>query len=157
MANKRNETSTENVSVDPEVLQPLTQEQLNAYLINTLQEMAKSVSESNKALADLYEKKAEGLKREPLTDFVGKPDDYSGPAWQEKEVVRLYMDNNKYKDEHFVCVNGRPYLLKRGVDLVVPRAVAEALKEQQAQDNNTAAMIRKLVEDGAAREREIGK
>ena len=60
----------------------------------------------------------------------------------EKTVkIRLYKDNDKYKDDVQVIVNGRVYLIKRGVDAEVPDFVAEVLENAQKQSQYAAEVI----------------
>lgn len=40
---------------------------------------------------------------------------------------RLFKDNDKYQADVFVCVNGKAYTVKRGVDVEIPEEVAEVL------------------------------
>lgn len=55
--------------------------------------------------------------------------------------VHLFQDNGKYKDDVFVAVNGRSYLIKRGETVMVPRSVAQVLEQSDAQDKATSRMI----------------
>jgi hypothetical protein len=48
--------------------------------------------------------------------------------------IHLFKDNKAYTDDVFVGVNGRTFLIKRGVDVEVPECVAEVLRNSQAQD-----------------------
>ena len=50
-------------------------------------------------------------------------------AVPEKKMVkrRLFKDNDKYQADVFVCVNGKAYTIKRGVDVEIPEEVAEVL------------------------------
>ena len=54
---------------------------------------------------------------------------------QKKDTVRftLFKDNDKYKGDLFVGVNGKSYLVKRGVEVELPRGVYETIKNSQAQ------------------------
>ena len=55
--------------------------------------------------------------------------------------IRLFKDNSRYKGDLFVSVNGDSYLIQRGMDVKVPKAVAEVLEHSQQQDEYTAARI----------------
>ena len=55
--------------------------------------------------------------------------------------VRLFKDNDKYKDDVFVAVNGKSYQIKRGETVMVPDFVAEVLDRSVAQDQATANLI----------------
>ena len=47
--------------------------------------------------------------------------------------IRRYKDNDKYKRDVQVIVNGKAYLSQRGVEVEVPCAVAEVLEHAQEQ------------------------
>ena len=51
------------------------------------------------------------------------------PAVPKEKMVkrRLFKDNDKYQADVFVCVNGKAYTIKRGVDVEIPEEVAEVL------------------------------
>ena len=55
--------------------------------------------------------------------------------------VLLFKDSDKYKDDLPVGLNGKLYVIKRGVTVMVPRAVAEIVEHQLEQDNATAMLI----------------
>ena len=48
--------------------------------------------------------------------------------------VHLFKDNERYNNDVFVGVNGKSYLIQRGVDVEVPEEVAEVLEHSAAQD-----------------------
>ena len=78
---------------------------------------------------------------------AAEPEAKETPAAEpEKVKIRLFKDNSRYAGDVFVGVNGRNYLLKRGVDLEVPPAVAEVLEHSQLQDSLTAERIAKAEE-----------
>ena len=62
---------------------------------------------------------------------------------QEKdtEVIRLFKDSQRYKAPVFVGVNGETYLIQRGVDVEVTKAVAEVLRHSEEMDNEAMARI----------------
>ena len=43
-------------------------------------------------------------------------------------TIKLFKDNGKYRDDVYVAVNDRSYLIKRGVEVTVPRFIEQALK-----------------------------
>ena len=60
-------------------------------------------------------------------------------AAKEKRVkIKLFKDNDKYKDDVFVAVNGKSYLIKRGVEVEVPESVKEVLDNSAAQEERAA-------------------
>lgn len=62
-----------------------------------------------------------------------KPDDWVN--------VCLMRDSDKYKGDVFVQVNGVGYIIQRGKNVKVPKAVAEVLQNSQEQDSRTAELI----------------
>ena len=56
-------------------------------------------------------------------------------------VIRLFKDNQRYKAPVFVGVTGVTYLVQRGVDVEVPKAVAEVLEHSEEMDNAAMAKI----------------
>lgn len=59
----------------------------------------------------------------------------------EKVTIQLFKDNEKYKDDVFVAVNGHSYQVKRGVKVEVPAKVAEVLEHSSIQDMKTADLM----------------
>lgn len=47
--------------------------------------------------------------------------------------LRLFKDSGKYKEPVFVAVNGKTYMIERGVEVEVPDYVAEVLANSEAQ------------------------
>lgn len=60
-----------------------------------------------------------------------------------KVKIRLHKDKNN-KEDLFVGINGRGYLIKRGETVEVPESVAKVIEESQRQDSATADMIDEL-------------
>jgi len=61
----------------------------------------------------------------------------------DNELVRvtLFRDNDKYKDDVLVAVNGKAWNIQRGVEVEIPRYVWLVLEASLSQDNETAKMI----------------
>ena len=55
--------------------------------------------------------------------------------------IRLFKDNEKYKDDLFVSLNGMAYQIQRGIVVEVPEVVAEIIKRSEEADANTSMMI----------------
>ena len=55
--------------------------------------------------------------------------------------VRLFKDNDKYKDDVFVAVNGERIQIKRGETVMVKRKFADVLEQSMTQDMATANLI----------------
>ena len=60
---------------------------------------------------------------------------------KDTEVIHLFKDSQRYKAPVFVGVNGETYLIQRGVDVEVPKAVAEVLRHSEEMDNAANAKI----------------
>jgi hypothetical protein len=52
-----------------------------------------------------------------------------------------FKDNDKYKDDITVGVNGKIFRIKRGVQVMIPRNVYNVLMRSMEQDAKTADMI----------------
>lgn len=74
---------------------------------------------------------------------------------KETVVIRLFKDADKYAEDVFVGINGKSYLLQRGVEIEVPMAVAEVLKNSEQQDLHTNAYLAKLEKEFSERSREL--
>ena len=66
-----------------------------------------------------------------------KTNDY----WREMVTIRLFKDTGKYSGDMYVNVNDHNYVIKRGVDVQVPRFIAAVIANSEKQDRNTAIMI----------------
>lgn len=55
--------------------------------------------------------------------------------------IRLFKDNERYKDDVFVAINGKSWQIKRGETVEVPKYVADVLEQSMKQDMATANMI----------------
>lgn len=62
-------------------------------------------------------------------------------------TIKLFKDNGKYRDDVYVSVNEKSYLIKRGVEVTVPRFVEQVLKNSLAQDEYVASLVEKLQTD----------
>lgn len=69
--------------------------------------------------------------------------------YEEKVMINLFLDNDKYKDDVIVAVNGKAWQIQRGVDVEVPRYVAEVLNSSMKQDRATALRIKEMEEEFA--------
>lgn len=55
--------------------------------------------------------------------------------------IELFKDGKDYKDDVFVCINGRNMVIKRGVEVEVPEAFAKVLDQSKKQDTMTARLM----------------
>lgn len=69
------------------------------------------------------------------------------PAYDAEEMVdiKLFKDAKNYKDPVFVGVNGKTYLVERGVTVSVPRCVADVIERSEAQKQKADAFIANVV------------
>lgn len=99
--------------------------------------------------AMLAEAKAEAQKIvDEAKASVGKSDSMTAEeraafdAYMNEEVeVKLFKDNNKYKDPVFVGVNGETIAIERGVRVKIKRKFAEVLDNSDMQDYETSLLI----------------
>lgn len=66
---------------------------------------------------------------------------------EEYVEVKLFKDNDKYKDDVFVSVNGDNCVIKRGVRVKVKRKFAEVLDNSEYQDYLAAKLIEESMQD----------
>ena len=78
-----------------------------------------------------------------VQDAAEKNETAAGGTVQEKdtEIIHLFKDSHRYSEPVFVGVNGETYLVQRGVDVEVPKAVAEVLRHSEEMDNAAAEKI----------------
>lgn len=114
-------------------------EALKAELEALKKKSAEEVKALKKELAEEKKKSAEV----PVPDVMPVDDG------NELVTIKLFKDNNKYKDDVFVGVNGETCLIRRGVAVQVKRKFADVLAESMRQDEETAAMIERESTDYA--------
>ena len=66
--------------------------------------------------------------------------------------IRLFKDNDKYRHDVFVAVNGRAIKIQRGVEVEIPVEYYEVLERSMTQDAATATLIEKESQSAKARE-----
>lgn len=79
-----------------------------------------------------------------------------GKSGEELVAIRLFKDNERYKDDVFVAVNGRSFQIKRGETVMVPRYVADVLEQSMDQDAATAKLMDRESAAYSAQARELG-
>ncbi len=70
--------------------------------------------------------------------------------YNELVPVKLFKDNDKYKDDIFVAVNGVGMIVPRGKEVLIPRKYAIALKNSEAQDSFAAEFNAQLSKNAGA-------
>lgn len=130
---KESAAGKEPANNQPEALTPETlQAQVQAILDQARQEAAQIVAAAAGKGEMSQEEKARRQEREAyLNELV---------------EVKLFKDNNKYKDDVFVSVNGDNCYIQRGERVKIKRKFAEVLEQSDRQDFQTAQRIEKAME-----------
>lgn len=61
--------------------------------------------------------------------------------YNEYVSIKLFRDNNRYRDDVYVAVNGENCIIKRGEWVKVKRKFALVLQQSEIQDLKTAEML----------------
>lgn len=96
-----------------------------------------------KAAAEKELAEAQSARQAAMAEAEHKAGQEKVAAAPDKELVtiHLFKDNERYKDDVFVAVNGKRWQIKRGVDVQVPKYVADLLEQSRKQDVSTAYLI----------------
>lgn len=131
MANNENKQTTPAPAADPK-------DDLIAQLQAQLEAAQAKNKEKDAQLADANAKAAEAQKK--LADMKTVQNKAPAAKVQDtgKVTIKLYKDQN-IKDDVQVFVNGRQYIIKRGVSVDVPREVFEVLQNQEKMRDHIAA------------------
>ena len=81
---------------------------------------------------------------EAVEEVKGWVEEKSVDPFEDKVKIKLFKDNGKYSKAVYAAVNGRSYMIPRGIEVEVPRCVVEALKTSEEQDMATNEMIQEL-------------
>lgn len=100
--------------------------------------LANAKAEAEKIIAD-----AKATVGGELTEEQKKADEERKAYWNELVEVKLFKDNNKYKDDVYVSVNGENCVIKRGEKVKVKRKFADVLDKSDLQDYETSLLIEK--------------
>lgn len=103
-----------------------------------LAEAKKAKEEAEKLLAE-----AKASVGGELTEEQKKAEEERKAYWNELVKVKLFKDNDKYKDDVFVAVNGENCVIQRGVEVMIKRKFAHVLDNSDLQDFETSKMIEK--------------
>lgn len=87
----------------------------------------------------------------------GQTNDAELKAQREAEIargeelveVKLFKDNDKYKEPVFVAVNGETLAIERGVKVKIKRKFAEVLENSDKQDYETSKLIERKSDEFA--------
>ena len=78
-------------------------------------------------------------------------------AWLNEYVeLKLFKDNDKYKDDVYVAVNGKNCVIRRGEWTRIRRKYALLLDQSEIQDLRTAELMAKQSDQFAAASRTVG-
>jgi hypothetical protein len=83
------------------------------------------------------EKQANEMSEKRLREFIKNHEE-----WLNEYVeIRLFKDNEKYKDDVYVAINGKNCLIRRGVWTRIRRKFALLLDQSEIQDLRTAQFM----------------
>lgn len=78
--------------------------------------------------------KQEEIKQEEIKQEESVQDNTEQKNEEERVLIHLFKDNDRYKSDVTVSVNGKLFVIQRGVDVYVPKSVKEVLDNSQKQD-----------------------
>lgn len=111
-----------------------------------IQAQIKKMLEDAKAEARQIVEEARAAAKGEMSDEEKAEREKRKEYWNELVEVKLFKDNNKYKDDVFVSVNGDNCLIKRGERVKIKRKFAEVLEQSDIQDYQTSKLIEKAME-----------
>ncbi len=128
----------------------------------TLQKLKKEME----AMRAEYEQKLAALGAEMQPREAQAPVAPAAPAapllgaqdtWLNEYVeIKLFKDNDKYKDDVYVAINGKNCVIRRGEWTRIRRKYALLLDQSEIQDLRTAELIAKQSDQFAAASRTVG-
>lgn len=118
------------------------QSQVQAMIAQAKEEAERMIVEAKKS-ADAILAAAEAEKAEAQAKKDAQASEAAKKAAEMEEYVEVYLfkDNNKYKDDVFVAVNGENCVIKRGERVKIKRKFAEVLDHSAHQDYETSKLI----------------
>lgn len=96
------------------------------------------------AIREAEDDEAEKKAREEYDAVMKAYQKAADKYYNEKVTIRLFKDNGEYSDDVYVGWNMRSFLIKRGVDVEVPRGVAEIIRESEEQAQNASMYMDEL-------------
>ena len=113
-------------------------EEVQAKIAAMLAEAEAAKAEAMKLVEEA--RKAAGAKSAEEEEAAKKAAELA--AYMDEYVeVKLFKDNDKYKDDVFVSVNGENCVIKRGERVKIKLKFAEVLDHSEHQDYETSKMI----------------
>ncbi len=118
-------------------------------------EMTKAQLEARLAELEkqLEEEKARNAAAE--TPAEAKPEEVYNDS-DELVPVYLFKDNDRYKDDVFVAVNGKSIQIKRGETVFIKKKFARVLEQQRRQEMAASAYMERQSNEFAAESRRLG-
>ena len=146
MANTKKKTeetpaTLDNVKTAPEQEQSTTEKE-----IADIKAMLEQLAAQNEEL----KKENEALKTKRIDEQGSVNKDNKQKAidrMNERVPITLFKDNGKYKNDLVVQLAGVAYQIKRGVQVMIPRAVYDIVIRSQKQDQKTANMLDSMQEE----------
>ena len=139
--------------------QAVTREQGQNAADETAATQAEQILANAKAEADkiISDAKAKAKKELEAAEEAAQsaPDPAADPG-EELVSVRLFKDNDRYKDDVFVAVNGERIQIKRGETVQIKRKFADVLEQSMQQDMATANMIERKSSEYEAKAAALG-
>lgn len=135
--------TAENTSEDPE--KKLLQEKIEQ-MENELKLAKEGKAEAEAKLEEINEKNRNAEAAEV---------EHAAMQEDERVTIKLFKDSKEYKDDLTVVVNGKAFKIQRGVEVSVPKYVAEVIEHSAAQDEKTDQLIEGLVAETEQTERSI--
>ena len=111
--------------------------------LDALQKEIASLREEYEAkLAAISEEKSQEEKKADAQSAKFKQFLREQEAWLNEYVeVRLFKDNEKYKDDVYVAINGKNCVIRRGVWTRIRRKFALLLDQSEIQDLRTSELM----------------
>lgn len=125
-------------------LSPETSEAVEKLLQDVEQRAAKIIDDAEAKAREIIAG-AQAVVMEPERD-TGPTEEELKKA-HEKVSVELFKDNNLYKDDVYVAVNGENIKIKRGRRVEIDRMFAEVLDNSRRQDAASADLNEKLQDE----------
>ena len=85
-------------------------------------------------------------KKKTVAEIRAMTAEEADKYWNEEVPLTLFKDNDRYKDDVYVNVNGESCLIKRGVEVKVKRKFAHVLEESARRTAIAEERMRKAEE-----------
>ena len=132
--------TTKKEAASDEQEQPVQTEQTQADATAQAEKiLADAKAEADKILADAKAKAA--AEADSAKDTAKAEADAPTDPGERLVSIRLFKDNDKYKDDVFVAVNGERVQIRRGETVLIKKKFADVLEQSMKQDVATANMI----------------